>query len=129
MHEYVLLSLLELVIIIIIISGRKPQLQELQQCGSVKVIDTVAPHWEELAITLGFRHYVIETVKRDYKSDARGACRRMFLMWIEHKEENLIGPVTWATLIQCLEDAEFSSLAEALKETLDSDFAATKVIS
>ena len=84
---------------------------------TVQVINHVAPKWEELAIALGFKHYTIMTVKRDYKSDAREACRQILSMWLKEAEETLVRPVTWDTLIQCLTNAEFSCLAEELKES------------
>lgn len=83
----------------------------------VRVIDNVAPNWEELAIALGFKHYTIKTVQRDHKNDARGACHKVLSMWLEQAEENLVRPVTWNTLIQCLITAELSFLAEELKES------------
>jgi hypothetical protein len=100
------------------------ELKEISRHGGtgvklhVRVIDKVAPNWEELAIALGFEHYTIKTVQRNYKSDAREACRHILSMWLEQaEEENLVRPVTWDTLIQCLVTAELSCLAEELKES------------
>ena len=83
----------------------------------VRVIDNVAPTWEDFAIALGFKPCTIKTVLRNHRSDAREACRQILSMWLEQVEENLAKPVTWATLIQCLVDAELSCLAEELKES------------
>ena len=78
----------------------------------------MAPNWENLAIALGFEYYTIKTVQRKYKSDAREACRQILSMWLEQaEEENLVRPVTWATLIQCLVTAELSCIAEKLKDS------------
>lgn len=85
---------------------------------TVRVIDAVAPKWEELAIALGFKPYTIQTIQRDHVQDARAACQRMLSMWLEEKEENLCRPATWLTLVQCLIDAEFSTLAQDLEDVL-----------
>lgn len=99
------------------------ELREIRRHGErgvklhVRVIDNVAPNWENLAIALGFKYYTIMTVRRNYKSDAREACCQILSMWLEQaeEEEDLVRPVTWATLIQCLVTAELSCLAEELK--------------
>jgi hypothetical protein len=77
----------------------------------------VAARWEELAIALGFEASAIEYIGRDHVQDARGACRHVLTEWLAEKAEgNLRGPVTWTTLIDCLTDAGFASLAEDLKK-------------
>ena len=81
---------------------------------SVRVVDHVAPQWEQLAMALGFKHHTIATVGRDYAKDAKGACHQILFLWLEETEEGLVEPVTWATLIQCLVDVELSCLAEEL---------------
>ena len=40
----------------------------------IRVIDTMAAEWEELAITLGFKAAVINYIRRDHVHDAKGAC-------------------------------------------------------
>ena len=44
----------------------------------------------------------------------------MFAHWLkmDYLDEE-IKPVTWSTLIDCLKDAEFSSVAEELQDILD----------
>ena len=103
-------------------TGDKPKLQELQVLGSesgakkIRVIDTVAAQWEELAIALGFEAAVINYIRRDHVHDAKGACCHVLTKWLAEKEENLRSPVTWTTLIECLTDAGFAGLAEDLKK-------------
>ena len=104
------------------ILDNKPKLQELQVLSSesgdakkIRVIDTVAAQWEELAIALGFEAAVINYIRRDHVHDAKGACCHVLTKWLMEEEENLRAPVTWTTLIECLMDAGFASLAEDLK--------------
>lgn len=83
----------------------------------VRVIDSVAAEWEELAIVLGFEPAEINYVKRDYNQNARGACREILTKWL-NGECNHDSPITWGTLIQCLIDAGHVGVAEDLQETL-----------
>ena len=110
----------------IIRADDKPKLQELQvltdsggsgsDMKNIRVIDTVAAQWEELAIALGFEAAVINYIRRDHAHDAKGACRHVLTRWLAEEEESLRGPVTWTTLIECLMDAGFAILAEDLKK-------------
>ena len=83
----------------------------------VRVIDSVASEWEELAIALGFEKCDTDSFNRDYSQNAKGACRTVLRMWL-NGESDLDQPITWTTLIQCLIDAGFASVAEDLEEIL-----------
>ena len=78
----------------------------------------MAAQWEELAIALGFEAAVINCIRRDHVHDAKGACCHVLTKWLAEEEtsENLRGPVTWTTLIECLAVAGFASLAKDLKK-------------
>ena len=93
------------------------QLEELTGCGSktIRIINSVASKWEELAIALDFDAPAIDCIRRDFSSDCREACSQMLQKWIK-MEYNVCKPVTWTILIQCLQDAEFSTLAKDLNE-------------
>lgn len=103
--------------------GDPPKIYQLEQFSSdsktIRVIDSVAAKWEELAIALGFNASMIDRLRRDYTSDCKEACTQMLITWLtmEHCDESK--PVSWSTLIDCLIDAEFSSLAVELKEMLE----------
>ena len=83
----------------------------------LKIIEEVAPQWEELASALQFDHSVILQVKADCHREV-AACRHIFVMWLEEKYDHLCSPVTWETLIQCLIDAECSHISTKLEEVL-----------
>ena len=74
--------------------------------------------WEELAIALGFEVAMINYIRRDHVRNAKGACCHVLTKWLAEEEasENFHGPVMWTTLIECLVDAGFASLAEDLKK-------------
>ena len=103
--------------------GDKPTLQQLQLLRghdgrTVKVINEVSPRWEELAITLQFSSSVISYIKTDYPHSGTSACCCIFTTWLDEEQDHLPEPVTWATLIQCLTDADFSALAQDIEEII-----------
>lgn len=103
--------------------GDPPEIYQLEQLThpdsrTVSIINDVAAKWEELAIALGFDAPTIEHIKRDHSSACKEACREMFTKWLRMDHTGEMKPVCWTTLIESLNDAEFSSLAKALEEIL-----------
>ena len=85
---------------------------------TVKIIDNVAPNWEEVAIALGFDAPAIDRMKRDHTSDCKAACTSMFQKWLDMEHADIGESVSWRTLIQGLQDAEFSCLADDVSDIL-----------
>lgn len=79
----------------------------------LKVIKSVAFKWEQLAIALGFDGASIEKIKRDKFHQSKDATAEMFQEWL-NDDNDLQGPITWGTLIQCLVDAELAEIAISL---------------
>ena len=78
----------------------------------------MAAKWEELAIALGFDAPAIDCIRRDHSSDCKEACTQMLQKWLRMEYGDACKPVSWATLIQCLQDAEFSSVSQQMEEIL-----------
>ena len=112
-------------ILSIYVTDKQPQLHQLEQLTgsdgskSVQVINSVAAKWEELAIALGFDAPAIAHIKRDHSTDCREACSQMLQMWLRMECSVASRSVSWATLIHCLKDAEFSSIGQELEEILN----------
>lgn len=85
----------------------------------------MAAKWKELAIALGFDAAAIDCIRRDYTSDCREACSQMFQKWLKMEYGDVCKPVSWATLIQCLLDAEFSSVSQEIEQVLGMKHIAT----
>ena len=85
----------------------------------MRIIDSVAAKWEEVAIALGFDASAIACVRRDHSSDCKAACTLVLQKWLNKEYAHICKPVTWSTLIECLKDAEFSSLAHRITEILE----------
>ena len=104
----------------------KPSLSDLwtlQGSGGkkVKIIETIASKWEQLAMALGFDGHTIDNVKRDFERDCEGASHKILRKWLEETDsyDNLKLPVSWSTLIQCLRDIEYSSLCDDIQMIID----------
>ena len=76
----------------------------------IRIMSTVAPDWEELAMSMGLEAHVISTIRRDNLQDSKGATRQLFMTWLERKAGS------WEGLIEHLEDAGFSGIASDLRE-------------
>ena len=83
---------------------------------TVKVRDCVASKWNDLAVQLELPHYEIETIERDSR-DCKSAVDKIICHWLNGSARM---PVTWRTLLEALEDAEFTALATDLKTVLES---------
>ena len=68
----------------------------------VRVIDSVAPCWQSLAVALGFDGSSIQVIGMGAFHKPDDACREMFIRWL-NGEQSLRRPLTWTTLIECLQ--------------------------
>ena len=82
----------------------------------MKVRDCVAARWSDLAIQLELPHYEIKTIEHDAR-DSKEAVDDVIFHWLNGSARL---PVTWHTLLEALQDAEFTALATDLKTVLES---------
>ena len=82
----------------------------------MKVRVGVAARWSDLAVQLEMPHYEIKTIEHDAR-DSKKAVDDVIFHWLEGSARQ---PVTWHTLLEALEDAEFTALATDLKTVLES---------
>lgn len=83
------------------------QLHELQGKDGkiIRIIDTVAPEWEELAMAMGFPAHVISTIRRNNLRDAKGATLQILTQsWGLEGKSSV--PVSWESFVDCLHQAE-----------------------
>ena len=95
-------------------AGKAPTLQELHKY----VVGKVASQWERLAITLevddeGQR---IAVIRRDlWGLGSEACCMQALQLWLRGEGRQ---PVSWKTLIECLDDMEYINLARSIRENL-----------
>ena len=94
-------------------------MQQLQQVQgrekTIRVIEGVAPEWEELAIAMGFEAHIITAIRRDNLRDAKAATRQILTRWLDG-ECTAGTAVSWESLVQYLDNAGFSGVAFDLQE-------------
>ena len=83
---------------------------------AVRVVEEVSADWEKLALALHFRHGIIRAVRENERLQVEAACRRILERWLLDGEGGQ--PVTWETLVECLEDIGHGTLAGDLRREL-----------
>jgi len=81
------------------------------------VVENVCADWEKLALALQFHGGVIRAVERNQHFQVEAACRAILQRWLDGESKQ---PVTWKTLVECLECIGHGSLASDLRRELKS---------
>ena len=81
----------------------------------MKVIEQVAPFWEQLAYALHFNPAVVATVAHDNHYKCEHACMDMFGRWLNGSARQ---PVSWETLMVALKDCKLTRLEAELDRVL-----------
>ena len=80
-------------------------------------MESVAPQWKEIAIALGYDGAKIQSIEMGSHFQPEEACRRVFMDWL-NGDHDCCKPITWATVIQCLHEADHSTVAEELQRII-----------
>lgn len=112
--------LIQILCVVFVCVDHKPTLQQLQQLKGgeeiVRIIDSIAYQWENVAMALGFDGAAIERIKKDAFFRSLRASRDMFIEWLDEGEKfDLRTPITWSTLIECLREANLAETAKLLE--------------
>ena len=99
--------------------GIKPKLNELQflkfpDGNALRIIDTVAPKWKQVAIALGFDGPKIKAIEMGAHYQPGDACLKMFIDWLSRGRA-----LTWDSLIQSLRAANLTETADLLSSTIE----------
>lgn len=86
--------------------------------SEVKIVERVAARFQRVAFALEFQPGVCDAVLNTAHNSYERACQMIFQKWLNGEGRK---PVTWVTLIQALEHADFKQLARELKLTLRKD--------
>lgn len=83
---------------------------------TVRVVEEISCNWEKLALVLQFRDGVIREVEQDQHFQVEAACRTILQRWLDGESRQ---PVTWETLIKCLEEIGHVTLVSVLRRELE----------
>ena len=83
----------------------------------VEIIKTVAPDWKQVGILMDFDPNArrVECIEADHAHRRNGSvtcCQEIFQLWLD------ISDATWRDVIELLIDAEYTALAEQVKNAL-----------
>ena len=90
--------------------GSKPTLEELD-----KLILGHCSGWEQAALCLGVRSYVLETEKWDNHENPEEACRGVLRRWLLRAPGTGETKRTWHSVLEALETSGHSQLVGQLK--------------
>ena len=83
---------------------------------TVKVVENICAVWKKLSLALQFPGGVISAVERSQHFQVEAACLTMLQRWLDGEGRQ---PVTWETLVECLEDIGHCTLASNLRRELE----------
>ena len=93
-----------------------------RHCRSIRILDTVAPDWEKIAMAIGFNASHINAIAREHPNDVEQACLQVFVCWLtDDCSPDLKRPLpkpTWRALHGVLLDAGLNHFAQELGEVL-----------
>ena len=93
------------------------ELQTLQRNNKlINIIESIASHWEEVAIALSIRIERIRIIKCD-SHGVEEACRRMLEWWLDSERDD----ATWRKLIRAVEysRSDFLVLAHDIEKAIE----------
>lgn len=104
-----------------LLAGDRPEMWQLRMLvgmsgRTVRVVEEISPDWEKLALALQFRGGVIRAVERNQHFQVEAACQTILQRWLDGESRH---PVTWETLMECLEDIGHGTLATELRRELE----------
>ena len=104
-----------------LLAGDRPETWQLQRFVGVggrpvRVVENVCADWEKLSLALQFHGGVIRAVERSQHFQVGAACLTILQKWLDGEGRQ---PVTWETLIGCLEGIGHSTLASDLRRELE----------
>ena len=103
-------------------TDKKPTVRELvclktfsPNSKTVRCVKKSESRWDDLALFLGLEAEV-DSIQSNFPRDVHRACKKMLQLWLEGQGRT---PVTWRTLLDALEDADMTALADDLREALE----------
>ena len=78
----------------------------------LRIMESVAPQWKQMAVALGFSVAKIKSIEKSKQCQTDDASFEIFSCWLEGEHD--LKPPTWDVLTQCLKQANLLDIAEML---------------
>lgn len=97
-------------------AGSRPTMLELQMMldadsNEMRIVDEIAPRWDQVAIALEVDQLVINILTRNFPQNAQQACYKMLWQWLDCQASQ----VSWGFLIDALCRADYKVLAKRIE--------------
>ena len=100
----------------------RPPLAQLKSIWTpkdrVNIIRSVAPWWKKVGLLLKISEATLGEIDAS-NEDVQSRCRNMFECWLEGAG---VKPVSWATLLEALQDSGFYVLAQDVWDALSAQY-------
>ena len=80
------------------------------------IVTPVAANWQNLALVLGVKGFLLDIVTRNHPNDCEGACRDMLNRWLRKDQHTGEEKRIWSTLLTALGRADFRELERSIRE-------------
>ncbi len=87
------------------------QYMEDSEGNELRIMDEIAPRWDQVAIALEVDERFIKILARDCSQNALQACHRMLAHWIDSQSQ-----VNWGFMVDALRRADYKVLAKQVQE-------------
>ena len=87
-----------------------PTLNDVNQL----LVTQVAAKWQNLAIKLGVKDFIIDAISKNNRHDCEQACQDMLKRWLREERHTGGEERTWSTLLTALGRADFGELERSL---------------
>ena len=90
---------------------------KIKSGGTINIIQQVAPHWQDFAMSLDFdaNGTTMQTIEQKNRGDPEACCREMMQLWLRGRGRQ---PATFKLLVDILHDCNLIVLAQQVKETV-----------
>ena len=79
------------------------------------IVTQVAAKWQNLAIKLGVKDFLIDVISKNNRHDCEEACQDMLKRWLREERHTGGEERTWSTLLTALGRADFGELERSLR--------------
>ena len=79
------------------------------------IVTQVAAKWQNLAIKLGVKDFLIDVISKNNHHDCEEACQDMLKRWLREEQHTGGEERTWSTLLTALSKADFEELEWSLR--------------
>ena len=79
------------------------------------IVTQVAAKWQNLAIRLGVKDFLIDVISKNNRHDCEEACQDMLKRWLREERHTGGEERTWSTLLTALGRADFGELERSLR--------------